>query len=323
MFPTKLQKKHLISISQRLSILPSTFLDILEKKKIKKISSHRPKYNPIFIVGSPRSGSTILYQILTNYFDLLYIDNLTSIFYRNLYFGFWLDEKIFHHRPHNCFSSRYGNTAHCGLKGPSECGMFWYQWLPRKKHFIDKNEISLEDRRQISNIIFALIRTYNKPLLFKNLNMGQRMRLIAEFAPKAKFIFIKRNSLYMAQSIFMTRKKLGIADKDWWSVKPKNYQELNRLPLHEKIVKQIYYVEKQINEDSCLFPKNNIMILSYEELCKNPKKITSNFSNFIDKNLSRKKIFAHPKIQHKERIYLEQEDMQKLKSEISKLSWKF
>jgi hypothetical protein len=28
------------------------------------------------MIGAPRTGSTILYQSLTNYFDLLYIDNL-------------------------------------------------------------------------------------------------------------------------------------------------------------------------------------------------------------------------------------------------------
>ncbi len=76
-----------------------------EKNKIEKYGNQPLKHPPIFIIGAPRTGSTILYQTLTNKLDILYIDNLVDKFHRNLFFGFWLSSKLYKHKPHNCFTS--------------------------------------------------------------------------------------------------------------------------------------------------------------------------------------------------------------------------
>jgi len=40
-------------------------------------------YPPIFIVGAPRSGSTLLYQLLAYYYNFSYFTNYSSLFYRD------------------------------------------------------------------------------------------------------------------------------------------------------------------------------------------------------------------------------------------------
>ena len=60
------------------------YLHKLEKNKIASL----PLKNinpPIFIIGAPRSGSTLLYQVLINNFKLSYIPNISSIFYKYSY----------------------------------------------------------------------------------------------------------------------------------------------------------------------------------------------------------------------------------------------
>ena len=172
--------------------LVSPLIKVWEDKQIKKYASMPLKHQPVFIIGAPRTGSTILYQTITNQLDVLYIDNLVCHFYRNIFFGFWLSNKLFKQKAHNCFKSNHGNTSSCGLHAPSECGGFWYRWLPNDRHFIDYDDITDEMVEQIREEITAVINYFDKPLVFKNLNAGQRLRLLQRCFPEAKFIFTKR-----------------------------------------------------------------------------------------------------------------------------------
>jgi hypothetical protein len=247
----------------------SPFIKIYEKKRIKYFGSMPLKHAPLFIIGTPRTGSTILYQALTNLFDILYVDNLGCKFYRNFFFGFWLSNKIYADQPHNNYISERGDTSKWGMHAPSECGQFWYRWLPKEHHFIDYDKISNEMINQIKNEVSAVINYFDKPLLFKNLNAGQRLRLIRQCFPNAKFLYIKRNPFFVVQSILNARAKENILNNQIWSIKPPNYKSLSSLDEVSMVTSQVFYLEKQIEEDLALFNKKNVLTLNYESMATN------------------------------------------------------
>ena len=177
-----------------------------EGKYMKKYANQALKHQPVFIIGAPRTGSTILYQTLTNQLDVLYVDNLTCRFEKNFFFGFCLSDKLFKQKAHNCFKSNHGDTTKCGLHAPSECGGFWYRWLPLDRHFIDYDDITDDMVSEIRDEITTIINYFDKPLVFKNLNAGQRLRLLSKCFPDAKFIFMKREFIFTAQSIIKAKK---------------------------------------------------------------------------------------------------------------------
>jgi hypothetical protein len=310
-----------ISILNRLGRVSSTIIAPWEKKKVKQFSENREEKQPVFIIGAPRTGSTILYQMLTNKFNVLYIDNLVDQFHRNFYFGFCLSEKAFKHSAHNCFKSKHGNTLECGLRAPSESGGFWYRWLPKEHHYISKG--SLPDRavNEMRGNIFSVMNKFDKPLLFKNLNAGQRLGLISEIAPNAKFIYVKRDPMYTAQSIYKAKQKVGIQPDQWWSVKPKNYKDLLKLNPHEQIVKQIFFLEKQIEEDAKLFPKENFKTVQYLDFCNNTDQFIKNVGPFLGKDIRERQDAKRAEIRLNEKQSLPDEDFAKFEKEISKLDW--
>ena len=120
----------------------SWLLKPVEYPLIQYYSKKEKKYFSVFIVGEPRTGSTIFYQIITNYFNVAYPDNLVNFYRRNAFIGFALSKFIFNGRAHNCYSSNFGNTDNCGLHAPNEFGQFWYRWLPRDRHFVTSETIS-------------------------------------------------------------------------------------------------------------------------------------------------------------------------------------
>lgn len=267
---------------------------------------------PIFIVGAPRTGSTILYQALTNRFKVCYIDNLASNFYRNLRFGVWLSKKKYGDRPHDNFRAEFGDTANFSKHGPSECGEFWYRWLPRSDHYADSSSISDKAKRKIRREILCVSAKYNQPFVFKNLNAGQRLKLIADIFPDAKIIFVQRDPLFVVRSILKARAKLGISAGQWWSVRPANFRSLLNLSEDKMCAAQVHYIESQIASDLELFGDDNVCRVHYSEFSE----------NFIDSlgawlGVDRRNGGVDPEFRYDDRLKLSKEDMFMLKNAIS------
>lgn len=308
--------KSLRPVAKRLSPI----IRLWEKKRLDEFGGRPLAYQPTFIIGAPRTGSTIIYQLLTRTLHVTYINNFIDIFFKNLFFGFWLNEFFFSGKKHSSTKSEFGNTKKSGLTAPSECGAFWYQWLPKEKHFIDFNEVSVTDKLAIQRIIQAVINFSDKPLAFKNLNMGQRMRLIKEIFPEAKFIFIKRSPQFVAQSILLAKRKLMIQPDQIWSVKPKNYKTLQSLPEYRQVVHQVYYLEKQIFHDRKLFPPSNFMTIKYDEFLNTPSQ-WKEIAHFIDSKVSFRKNYRFPNIDIQDKVLIPSNEWKLILNEVEKLDW--
>lgn len=255
-----------IKIAKSVIELTSMLLAPVVKKIVK--GSEKVSQSPVFIVGAPRTGSTALYQALTNSFNVTYIDNLAAACYRNLPTGIWLSKKLFGLRPHNNFKADFGDTLNYGWHAPSECGRFWYRWFPLEDHFLDTGSISEDSIQEIYSEVSAAQSIAGIPLLFKNLNAGQRLRVLSDSFPQARIIYIKRDPRFTAASIIKARESNNIPAGEWWSVKPKNFRKLMKLEEEEMVVAQVYYLEKQIEEDLALFESRNVRIVHYNELCE-------------------------------------------------------
>lgn len=253
-------------ILRYLILILAAIINLMVFPFIKKIKNENPERQPVFIVGAPRTGSTALYQALTNYFNVAYIDNLASVLYRNLPLGIWLSNFLFNKNPHGNFKADFGNTQKYGWHAPSECGQFWYRWLSIEDHFVDRMDYSGKTVSEIRSEVFSAQEVAGSPLLFKNLNAGQRLRLLSDAFPKARLLYIKRDPRFVALSIMRARKKNGIQAGEWWSIKPCNFRDLIKLDELEMIVAQIFYIEKQIEEDLKLFCPDNVYVVNYNDL---------------------------------------------------------
>ena len=314
-----LLKRVLFFLINKLELFESFFNFFYFFGKKNKIET---EFHPVFIVGAPRTGSTILYQLMTNQFYVTYIDNLMCNFYRSIILGNQISKFIFKNNPHNVSKSNFGNTNKFGLHAPSECGQFWYRWLPKDRHFIDYDDFIDTVVEEIRREIYSVINKDKQPFIFKNLNAGQRLRLISKVAPEAKIIFIRRNILETAFSIYQGRLKNRIKDDEWWGIMPPNVKELNKLPLYEKIVKQIYFIEKQIFDDKHLFPSKNFLIVNYEDFVDKPDNFLEIIKKFIGNNVQEHKNTKKLAIKKKHHDY-NKDVINEFKAEIEKLDWKY
>jgi len=268
-----------MSVLQKIAKYNRTPLSIIEKLFFQVYLDAPPRLAPIFIIGAPRTGSTILYQLLTGNLDILYINNLICKFHRNPIFGFWLSHLLFKNRTHHNYRSDFGNTEKYGLSSPSECGNYWYRWIPRGQHFVDFPDVTKQMAHVIKTEINTISTYYHKPIIFKNLNLGQRLRLIHKAFPDARVVFIRRNPVNTAKSIMIARRVNKVRKNEWWSVKPPNYKTLAGLPEHKLVIAQIYYCEQQIKQDLPMFNNTNKMTIHYEDLLDHPAEEIDSIAN--------------------------------------------
>lgn len=313
-------KNKIIYLLHKLAFIFGWLIKPFEVYLYKKYGDLRIKHQPTFIVGAPRTGSTILYQAVTNQLDVLYIDNLTSIFYKNIFFGFWLSNFFYKQKAHNSFDSNLGNTFDDGLRAPSECGNYWYRWFPEDRHFVEEDELDAKQMLQIRREVTSIINYFDKPIVFKNLNAGQRMRVLKKCFPNANFIFVKRTPYFTVQSILKAKRREQLNDNEFWSIKPKNYKELSLLPGYEQVVKQVFYLERQIIIDKSLFSSKSFLEVDYMKLKDDFTSIIESCKKLI--GAPDKESYLSPDIKVVERKTLSDTEISEIEKHIKKFNWK-
>lgn len=296
----------------------SPMLGFMEARAIRRWGNKPLQHQPVFIVGAPRTGSTILFQAITNSYDVLYTDNLTHSAWRNFYAGSWLSAFIFGRKPHNCFRSHHGDTTAYGLHAPSENWLFWQRWFDTTCHFADSNALNDNHIEELRLNISAVINRFNKPMAIKNLGNGQRLRILAKAFPHAKIIYCTRDTLFTAQSIYFAMQNQP-KDKVW-GIRPACYKALEGLTQTEMIVGQIHALEQQIEQDLTRF-ENAPLVVSYQSLCKDWQQTLHATSRFIAADLPPRAHARTPEIKLSEKMKLPEDIKADFEKAINKLSW--
>jgi len=261
------------------SVIRSTNRSIafLEERFTDKSSSRLPA-TPIFIIGPPRSGSTLLYQLVTAHYDFAYLSNAHC----RLFGAPALVERILHDRIAEYppqFESKYGRTE--GWGSPAECGEFWYRWFPRHPQYTSLEDADPETMRKMRGTIRSLMRASGRPIVFKNLHCSLRIRPLGTYLPEALFIVVRRNTVDNARSILAGRfRNLGDYST-WWSVEPPEIEQLRTLPPAEQAVRQIDAIHALIDRDRSTLGPERFLELSYESLCASPKRAMKALDDFL------------------------------------------
>lgn len=236
---------------------------------------------PVFIIGSPRSGTTLLYQILLQRYHFAYFSNFMAKFYKIPVFAFWFSNVILNSKKHPVdFESFYGQTA--TLMGPHEAGRFWYRWFPQGDHiYVPPGTTSESKLQELRQEILAMSAIAKAPVLVKNTYNSMRIAPIIEAFPESCFIVLNRDPLDTAQSILKGRIKFTGHKEQWWALPPKEIDKIRDHPYWEQVVEQVYYVYEQIAHDKARFGIERFYDVEYEKLCKETHDTLKNIASFL------------------------------------------
>ena len=221
---------------------------------------------PIFIIGPPRSGSTLFYESMVSYFDLGYFNNFHEKNYLNPSIA-ELVKRSLKKKSKSKFNSNYGVID--GLFAPSENGEFWYRFFRRKPQYVSIEDTRKKDLGQLKFAINSFINVTNKHLLIKNLPCSTRIEPILKVFPNAFWIIITRNFIDNGLSIAKMRLDLKKDINLWESVEPKGYENFLTERFDIQIFKQIELIYSGIIND-LYNASNRTYLVNYEAFCNSP-----------------------------------------------------
>jgi hypothetical protein len=233
---------------------------------------------PVFIIGAPRTGSTLLYQVMTEYFDFGYLSNLHCRFKGSPALAEWLFRPL-RWRKQSSFSSVHGVTP--GWSAPSECGEFWYRFFRIRPQYVQRGEADPRQMRLLRASVQALGNVFGRPILFKNMNCALRLQPLADALPEALFIVTKRDIVDTAVSLLQTRKRVHGDYNTWWSMEPPAMESLQCLPPHEQVVEQIVQIYELIESQSRDLGTERFLVVGYEQFCENVHQTLSELDAFF------------------------------------------
>lgn len=233
----------------------------------------------VFIMGSPRSGTTLLTQYLAKYSGLNYPTNLLSRFYYSPYIGSQIQkllvdldfkgELLSEFANEITFNSNLGKT-----KGPLAPHEFWYYWRRFFKfgeiQKLDENQMSNTDISGFYNGLKAMQTVFSNGIFLKGMICNWNIPFLYNNMKNVYFIYIKRDLAYNAQSLLESREEYFSSIDEWYSFKPPEYEFLRNKTPYEQVVGQVHYTNKAIEDGLSVLPENQSITLNYEEFCDNP-----------------------------------------------------
>lgn len=237
-------------------------LEYFERKKLQEAKfSNLPM---LFIVGAPRSGTTLFYQTLARFLPVAYFTNWSALFPRapitaTLAAKRFLSAKHFNDR------SFYGNVA--GLAVPNDGFQVWNRWLGTDRYRAQQ-QISEAAKREMRVFFNAWCAALQLPFLNKNNRNTDCVALLASIFSNAYFIEVRRHPVYVAQSLLLARLRIQGSKEIGWGLRSssgtpgKNYIDA--------VCEQIFEIEMKLRVDKIKVQPQRYIEISYEAFCANP-----------------------------------------------------
>jgi LPS sulfotransferase NodH len=246
-----------------------------------------PRRPPVFVVGCPRSGTTLAYQWLAASGLFTFPTNFTARFPT----APWLAERVQQLlRDPACdfrgelalepgaradaFHSRLGKT-----KGPFAAHEFWYWWrrfLPEGEHHaLDAGQLARVDTARLLAEMAAWEAVLDKPLLMKGLILDWNLPWLARLLPQAVFVHVTRDPVTTMRSLLAARRDFFGDEQPWYSFRPPQYAQYRDRPAVEQVAAQVFHTEAAVREGLAALPARRRLEVAYEDLCCDPAAVHS------------------------------------------------
>ena len=225
---------------------------------------------PIFILGAPRTGSTISYQALVAAYGLPYLANLTNQhFAEHPIIGLWLQAGV------PIFDRISGQSQFGKVEGawqPSEASAVMAAWLGSGHPSEVVSARALPEREaHFRRTIDATHRLFGRPLVIKNAWNCFRLPYLRAALPEATFIWIRRDLAASACSDLRARYVVQGDPNAWNSATPRNWGALRARPYWEQVVENQAEFSRAIAEGLVGLPPERWAEIWHEDLCANPE----------------------------------------------------
>jgi hypothetical protein len=241
-------------------------------------AAHLPP--PVFLIGPPRSGTTLLYEAMVTRFRMAFIANVAHRFFRTPVAASRLMRGAISGW-RGSFTSSMGHIG--GWVAPNEGGWVWRRWLADGDWTdgADLPDRSIAGLRALTGGIAGVL---DAPFLNKNVMHSNRLPAMRRIWPEARYIVVQRDVADNARSIIRAeREGRGPAPdaNQWWSVRPRLAPQWQHRGVVERAVAQVIGVHADIGRDSAALGPDRFLTVRHEDLCARPEAVMAEVAAFL------------------------------------------
>jgi hypothetical protein len=232
---------------------------------------------PIFIVGSGRSGTTILYGLMALHPELCWFSNLTARYpglpglaalHRSLdvpLLGDWMKGRLVERKRPSLKPSEAGNIYHayCGFDSSRR---------------MTSDDLTSQMEGRFKRIVEGHLRATGKPrFMNKQTANAQRISVISRMFPDAYYVHIIRDGRAVAYSLL--RVEWWNEDDIWWlGEMPEDWACADKDPLKVCALQWQHDVLEILNHRHLL--GDRYLEIRYEDLVRQPREVVSEAFSF-------------------------------------------
>ena len=241
-------------------------------------------YPPTFIIGSPRSGTTLAALVIVKAFPLSYfsriavslclingrpqpeISSRVTCMANRLFPG---DSK---------FENRYGNSRK--ITAPTESEIIWDVLFGTKYDEVDPESISQSQRAAIEQVVAATDNGFGGlAFIDKATTASVRIEALRAIFPDALFIRVTRDRMSVAQSIVIARGRERF--RDWIGARPRQCLGMQNESVERQACTQIHYTELGIDDAVRSAGGDAFLTIRYTDLCADPNRQIRRVGSFF------------------------------------------
>lgn len=222
----------------------------------------------LHVVGAPRSGTTLLYQVIARGLDVGYVNNLIASFWLAPVTGVRLSRKLgLAATPSSSFASSFGRTE--GVAEPHEYGYFWnhhlgYPDLAER----DAGHGATIDWARLRRVLVNMAEAEGRPVAFKPMLLVWHLEEMLRWMPRTCYVWIRREPRDTALSILRMRRSLLGDESGWASLRPRGIPD--DAPPWEQVAAQVVLLERVLEGVAARLGPRHVLPVRYERLCADP-----------------------------------------------------
>lgn len=239
----------------------------------------KPQFPLLLIMGVPRSGTTLFYQWLAESRRWGYPSNIVARFFGAPYIGARVQQILIENDYKNEISvfqktvpyqSSLGKTI--GALAPAEFWYFWRRFFPLddQADVVPAEQMTKIDVARLNAEIASLEAALEKPIAMKAMLLNWHIPFLDAAFDRVIFVQVRRDALYVMQSLMEGRlKNFGTEDR-WYAFKPPEYAWLKELDPVLQVAGQVYFTEKAVQAGLASLPETRKLVIDYQQFCQQP-----------------------------------------------------
>lgn len=255
----------MIEPMRRVKQIPAAIASVIEASVLSPLRL-KNKLPPLFVVGVPRTGTTVVTQHILNSLVFGYFPNAAKE-HPGAPVTYGLTARV-RHRYRASYESAFGVID--GPFAPSDGWDIFHRWFPRYDHGVPVRVSKLHQLRTIVRLYEILFRA---PFANKNNANGPRIAYLHSLFPDAIFLYVTRDVTSTVLSVLDAREKHHVEDNEWWgAAPPEHYDRSFEDPL-ERVVCQNRGLTTFIENALEAVPAGQRCRIEYEAFCDEPDEI--------------------------------------------------